>query len=210
MSSMIQIKTYSAPPINVQEILRYAGCRKADASVMALLEECLAEARCTYRVCWRELPVSVEENRCDFGLLAIESKDLAKNLAGCRKVLLFAATIGVEMDRLIGKYSRIAPAKGLILQAIGAERIEALCNAFCKEMGAMRPRFSPGYGDLPLEMQATLFQLLDCERKIGLCLNDSLLMSPSKSVTAFAGVGGEAGGKCTQCENINCEFRRME
>ena len=42
-----------------------------------------------------------------------------------------------------------------------------------------RPRFSPGYGDLPLTVQKDFFRVLDCTRKIGLSLNDSLLMSPS-------------------------------
>ena len=30
--------------------------------------------------------------------------------------------------------------------------------------------------------------MLDCPRKIGLTLNDSLLMSPTKSVTAIVGL----------------------
>ena len=51
-----------------------------------------------------------------------------------------------------------------------------------------RPRFSPGYGDLPINMQKDIFAALDCPRKIGLSLNESLLMSPSKSVTAIIGV----------------------
>ena len=82
------------------------------------------------------------------------------------------------------------------LQAIGAERIEALCNAFSLEMKneyaksgrSLRPRFSAGYGDLPLELQREIFNALGCERRIGLTLNDSLIMSPSKSVTAIIGI----------------------
>ena len=53
-------------------------------------------------------------------------------------------------------------------------------------------RFSPGYGDLPLDVQKNIFPLLDCERKIGLTLNESLIMSPSKSVTAFVGMARQA------------------
>ena len=80
-----------------------------------------------------------------------------------------------------------------MMQAIGAERIEALCDAFCddmeKEMGvSLRPRFSPGYGDLPLSVQKDIISLLEAPKRIGLSLNDSLLMSPTKSVTAFAGI----------------------
>ena len=93
-------------------------------------------------------------------------------------------------------FGKISPAKALIFQAIGAERIEALCEAFardihdrCGKIGAATgPRFSPGYGDLPLDIQKNIFAALDCPRKIGLSLNESLLMSPTKSVTAIIGI----------------------
>jgi len=49
-------------------------------------------------------------------------------------------------------------------------------------------RFSPGYGDLPLDYQRTLLSVLDTSRKIGVSLTDSLLMVPSKSVSAIVGV----------------------
>lgn len=55
----------------------------------------------------------------------------------------------------------------------------------------LKPRFSAGYGDLPLEVQKDIFRVLDCPRKIGLTLNDSLLMSPTKSVTAIVGIEDE-------------------
>lgn len=130
---------------------------------------------------------------CDFDCFSVCSEQLAKNLHGCSKVLLLAATAGVGIDRLIGKYGRIAPSKALMFQAIGAELVEAVCDAFSKDYEAehnciLRPRFSPGYGDLPLESQKDIFVVLECAKRIGLTLNDSLLMSPSKSVTAFAGI----------------------
>jgi len=49
-------------------------------------------------------------------------------------------------------------------------------------------RFSPGYRDLPLTLQREIFTLLEPSRRIGLSLNASLLMSPSKSVTAIVGI----------------------
>ena len=109
---------------------------------------------------------------------------------------MFAATVGLELDRLIARHSRLSPARALALQAYGAERIESLCDAFLRNVQSecasegitLRPRFSPGYGDLPLSFQRTLFETLDCARKIGLTLNESLLMSPTKSVTAIVGL----------------------
>ena len=190
-----QTKFYEAPPIRRREILRYAGCAEADAATASLMEYCLTEAAdaLVYKVCYRELPVTVAGEMCDFGAFSVLSRQLARNLSGCGRVILFAATVGVGIDRLIQKYSRLAPSRALMMQAIGAERIEALCDAFCddmeKEMGvSLRPRFSPGYGDLPLVVQKDIISLLEAPKRIGLSLNDSLLMSPTKSVTAFAGI----------------------
>ncbi|MBR3837952.1 MAG: hypothetical protein IKJ74_07435 [Clostridia bacterium] len=176
----------SAPPICEGEILRYAGSFQNDPQTVALLRECLeeAEGKFTYRVCYRLL----EE---DNALLA--SEPLKAYFSPCKKRVVFAATVGVEIDRLITKYGRISPARALMLQAIGTERVEALCDAFCQslereyQMKAVR-RISPGYGKLPLSLQKEIFDLLDCQRQIGLTLGSSLLMCPTKSVTAFVGL----------------------
>ncbi|MBQ9914542.1 MAG: Vitamin B12 dependent methionine synthase activation subunit [Clostridia bacterium] len=189
------VKTFPAPPICQREILRYAGCREADAETLSLMENCLLEAenKLSYRVCYEVFPVEICGKCCDFGAFSVNSEQLAKLLSDCRQVIVFGATVGIGLDRLIQKYSRISPAKALMLQAIGTERIEALCDAFCEFLQkekklTLRPRFSPGYGDLPLEIQGDIFTQLNCEKQIGLFLNDSLLMSPTKSVTAFLGV----------------------
>ena len=129
----------------------------------------------------------------DLGFATTTSRDLQKNLAGCSSGLVFAATVGLGIDRLIARYARISPTKALLFQAIGAERIESLCEVFCRELSEdqgeylLHPRFSPGYGDLPLAFQKDIFARLDCPKNIGLHLNQSLLLSPTKSVTALVG-----------------------
>ena len=146
--------------------------------------------------CKKRLPFEFSakktENGLDLGFARTNSRDLAKNLDGCEHAVVFCATVGHGIDRLIRKYSVVSPAKAVVLQGLGAERIEALCDLFCAELEAngstTRPRFSPGYGDLSLELQRDIFRLLDCQRQIGVTLGDSLLMSPSKSVTAIIGV----------------------
>ena len=190
----IIIKNYPAPQINKSEILRYAGGSN-DENTIKLLNECIEEVYdlLIYKVCYCELTVNISDNICDFDTFKIQSNNLATNLKGCNKVIIIGATVGIALDRLIAKYSRISPAKALLLQAIGAERIESLCDAFCCDVKktlkiTLRPRFSAGYGDLPLETQKSIFEHLNLPKHIGLTLNDSMLMSPSKSVTAFIGI----------------------
>ena len=174
------------------------GCAVADDAVLELVESVTKEAMplLRYRVCWRDADLLHTEESVSFATLCTKSRDLCRNLQNCTRVLLFAATVGLELDRLIARYSKASPSRAVALQALGAERVESLCDAFLTDMKSfyqkegllMRPRFSPGYGDLPLCMQRDIFRLLDCPGKIGLSLNESLLMSPTKSVTAVVGL----------------------
>ena len=50
------------------------------------------------------------------------------------------------------------------------------------------PRYSPGFGDFPLSAQREILSVLDAARAIGVSLTDTLLMVPSKSVSAVIGV----------------------
>ncbi len=198
MLSAVEVRAYSAPEYNLKEILHYAGVREVSDEMFALVRECLSETegKLIYKVCYREFPVSHGKTAIDLGFAETSSKDLAKALDGCESMILFAATVGHGLDRLIARYSHVSPSKALIFQAIGTERIESLCNTFCREIAEekerdgkiCRPRFSPGYGDLPIELQEDIFRVLDCPRSIGLSLNASMLMSPSKSVTAMIGI----------------------
>ena len=191
---MVFTKTYSAPPVNEKEILRYLGGDKSEQT-LELIYDCLKELsdKLKYKVCYTELDLLVNNNECDFGVFKLSSKNLAQNLKDAKRVVLFAATVGVEIDRLIAKYGKISPTKALVFQAIGSERAEALCDLFCADMEQTYslkaiPRFSAGYGDLPLESQKPIFSVLLPERNLGITLTDSMLMFPTKSVTAFVGL----------------------
>ena len=199
MLNTVFTRTYSAPDFRKKEILRYAGVKGDAPDVDALLQECLDEAdsKLVYHICYREFAVTHYDLYLDLGFIKTKSVGLKKNLESCESIVVFAATVGMEIDRLIARYATVSPTKSLLFQAIGAERIESLCDEFCREIAEekatagfkTRPRFSAGYGDFSLEAQKEIFAVLDCSRKIGLTLNESLLMSPSKSVTAIIGVG---------------------
>lgn len=189
---------FDEPNVNKREIMRYMSSLGGGDEILELIGECLAEVRemLQYKVCYAVLSAEIDGDVISLPCGQVKSKNLVKNLSGCDKAIIFAATIGVGIDRLISKYSRLSPTKALCFQAIGAERVEALCDEFCEKMKSefeksgekLKPRFSPGYGDLPLETQKMIFSLLDCPKRIGVTLGDTLLMSPSKSVTAFVGI----------------------
>lgn len=229
--------------VNKREIYRYLGYGKAvpDESIIALVDEVLQQmlTQVKPRSVWQTYDCMIKGNhvylkkaqidwlqnaqKCEYAEndadVMLSSKHLADNLKSCHKVMLLAATIGIEADKLLHRYEMTNMAKASIAQACGAACIEAYCNKLQKELMqkaaesglVLRPRFSPGYGDLPLDTQQLIFQMLDCAKRLGLTLTDSMLMYPTKSVTAFIGLTTNKEdchvGKCSQCENVGCEFR---
>ena len=198
MSSPVVVREYAAPPIDRGEILRYMGVRGDAPEVETLLETSLEELThaLSYRICAVELPVIAGNDTVLLGDVSLCSRELCDRLRGCVRAVVFAATVGSAPDRLIARYQRLSPTKALLVQAIGTERVEALCDVFERETRErenkqgheVRRRYSPGYGDLPLETQRDIFRLLGNTARIGLALGESLLMSPSKSVTAVLGI----------------------
>ena len=197
MATVYQL-TLPPPLVCRSEILRYAGVRGEAPELSAMLDECLAEAlpRLCYKVCYAEVATDIVDDSVDLGFCALPSRTLARALSGCERTVVFAATVGLELDRLIARGGVCSPAKALLLDAIGAERVEALCDALCEQLSGvyaarglvLRPRVSAGYGDIPLSLQRDIFALLQPSGHIGLALNEGGLMSPSKSVTAFVGL----------------------
>ena len=104
--------------------------------------------------------------------------------------------------------------------AVATCTIENWCDVFLKKLKDsnnfknkfFRPRFSPGYGDVPLEVQSDIFKILDCPKNIGVTLTDALLMTPTKSVSAIVGVSDKSSdchkNGCKDCNKLNCDYRR--
>lgn len=212
----------ATPEIALQQVYRYLGCGKNPPTpeVAALCQELLPVflSALDCRACYREASLAVEGDTVRIeGLPPIHSSALAKNLRGCGKALLFAATIGSKSDRQRMQTQVRSPARAVVLDAMGSAAIEALCNSLCDNWRvvyapmALRPRFSPGYGDLPLALQGDLLGLLDASRQAGISLTEGLMMLPHKSVSAIVGIG--SGGcdalvhDCAACDKTNCAFR---
>ncbi len=194
MTPICQI-TLSEPPIDRREILRYAGAKASDERLEGLLSDCLDEVLPTlsYRAVFATVPITHKNGEWDLGFAKIRSGTCDKFLSDCSRAILVASTVGLGIDRLILRTASLSPLKALLIEAIGSERIEALCDAFeqmqKKQMNvALATRFSPGYGDLPLSLQEGLLSYLNAQKRIGIALGESLLMTPRKSVTAIIGI----------------------
>ena len=123
------------------------------------------------------------------------SRKLARHLAGCHAAYLACGTLGTGFDALLRRVSVKSATDTLVLQAVGTAAIEEWMDGIEEAIRAeLAPgetlvrRYSPGYGDFSLSAQRELLGLLDSSRTVGVSLTDTLLMAPSKSVSAVIGV----------------------
>ncbi len=200
------------------------GCPpdRAGEELRDLVSGCSREVLGTIRPrwAWRALALTLEENgvRLEGGLL-LPGADLKRHLAGCQQAAIFCATLGAEMDALIRKNEQMDMGRALALDCCASAAVEALCDQIEGEIQGKFPgcffpyRFSPGYGDLPLEIQGELLALLDAPRRVGLCANASALLTPRKSVTAILGIAQEeiqpTHRSCLGCPaREGCQYRK--
>ena len=127
--------------------------------------------------------------------LMLRGRTAETMLAPCRRCVLMACTLGVEFDAMLRREQVRDMSRAVMLDACGSAWVESGCDPVEAEVRAALPeglyltdRFSPGYGDLPLEHQHGICALLDAERRIGLHVTDSCLLNPMKSVTAVIGI----------------------
>lgn len=210
--------------VDKKETLRYLGYRgkQPDEQTEKIIGEVAEELEreSLPKSVYREYDCKVVENQVRIGPYMVVSNHLAKNLQGCERAVILAATIGRAADLMIKKYSVINMAKATVVQAAGASAIENYVDEVEDEIRKnaenrgfyLRPRFSPGYGDFPLDCQKDIFQMLECSKRIGITLTEGNLMMPSKSVTAVIGLTTEKYQSCHQkncsrCEKTDCEFR---
>ncbi len=211
--------------IDRKEICRYLGYRNVvpDENINALIESCVDE------VLKFAAPASFYKRfllKIDGSLIKIEnlefySKSLSKNLADCSEVILFAATLGLEVDRILVKYSKINVSRAVVFQSTAAAAIETFCNECQEKIESevkkeglfVRSRFSPGYGDVALSIQKDFLNMIKADRTVGIILTQGDIMIPEKSVTAFMGLSS-VDTKCHRegceiCGKTDCSYRRL-
>lgn len=183
-----------------REVLRYAGCRgEAPEQTRALMHSVISELESEIKpsVLYRVYPLSADkEGVIDLGFARVASLSLAKHFRECTQVCVMIVSVGIGVDRYISRYKNVSPSRAHMASALGTERVEAAADAFSSFISAEAAkmgmcttgRFSPGYGDLPLSLQSDLIACLNAGKLMGIALSDSMLMTPTKTVSALIGL----------------------
>ena len=210
--------------VNRNEVLKYLGYKggatdeKTINDIQRISEDVIktAQPAVTYMV------FDIEDNFCFSGTNFIPGgNDIKKMLEGCKKAVLMAATLGMEIEKKLRAIQITDMYSALIFDCCASSAIENVCDNFQNELEEkvnkqglfLTDRFSPGYGDMPLECQKTLCTVLDTQKKAGIALSRSGLMIPVKSVTAIMGFADtkqkKRGRGCEYCRMFkSCAFRK--
>lgn len=211
--------------INKNEVLRYLGYRgqeidditNSEIDEMTALCEKLAAPKYIYRV----FDVSARDKiYLEKSNLIFEGKDIYTHLKNAEKCAVLACTLGAAVERELLKLSKTALSKSVIFDCVCTQKIEETadeCELEIKEYAKQNGfftnfRYSPGYGDFPIQVQRALICALECEKRIGLSVTDNFLMIPRKSVSAVIGLfnekQNEQKNKCEICSmRDTCKLR---
>lgn len=201
---------------NIAEALRYLGVKEdpdgAAEREMSEIADRLSQAvqpRYVYRV----FPIThaPEGVVLQSSGIVLTGRTAGEMLEQCGQAALLLCTLGAGFETLLRSVQARDMAQAVMLDACGSALVEAGCDEAERELAARFPalhltdRFSPGYGDLPLTLQPLICNVLDGARRLGVQVTESLLMNPSKSVTAVIGLSDRP-----QAARIRgCEFCAM-
>jgi len=210
------------------EVLRYLGRRgqTVPENLDNLVDECIALMRkaASFRHVHLSFPITNDNNGINLATagLLLRGYDIASHLSGCVQAVVLAATLGAGADALILKWKRADLTRSFVLDACATQLIEAYCNDIQQQIYmeadssgfSATCRFSPGYGDFPLDIQPGILEALNAGRRIGLTCTENFILLPRKSVTAVIGLAAydlvsPQGVACNSCDmHDTCNFRK--
>lgn len=186
--------------IDQKEALRYLGYvgNKPEENIQKILNECesnvldMIDPRYIYK-CF-DIISNQDKIVLDNCKLELTGNDIVNHLKGCTKVILMCATLSINMDRFIRVTQITDMTKAVIIDSLASVAIEKICDNIQDDImeefsGYFQTyRYSPGYGDFPIEIQKDFLSVLDAPKRIGLTSTDDCILTPKKSVTAVIGL----------------------
>lgn len=210
--------------VNRNEMLRYLGHRGQiiDSHLDKLIDEAIdVVENLNYKVIFETYEIEKNENSINLvnGNLSLKGQAISSHLKAAEKVVLMAVTLGGKIEDIIRKLSYTDSTAAMIYDAAASAMVESVCQYVEDNVRVLyegeglfiTTRFSPGYGDLDLDVQRSFLRVLEAEKKIGLHVTETNILLPRKSVTAIIGLqdtpSKKTKRKCDTCELFHtCEF----
>lgn len=212
--------------LNVDEALYYLGYKgnAPDENTRQLLDVCEKEVLNTAqpKYLYKTFDLAFNEDNIELvgSSVFLRGGDIREHLSGCEKAVLMCATISSSIDLLIRKAQVTDMARAVIINSLASVAVEQVCDKVEKKIYDEYKeyyktfRYSPGYGDLPIDIQGDILNTLNSQKLIGLCTGSTNMLTPVKSVTAVIGLSKEPVAKkkrgCLSCNlRETCPYRKV-
>lgn len=200
--------------MNKEAILQYLNIyTTVDNKTDLLIDECIEEVKqkSHFKVVHHKFSLSHQPLKLEELNLLFDSKDLDFYFDKCQECIVIACTLGIGIDRQTKYYEHIDMAKAVVFDAVSSRYLEECCDEYEKtlELPIHTFRFAPGYGDLPLEINIPLSQVLKIDKTLGVSINKGGLFIPLKSMLGIIGIGNKIEKSCLSCiRKENCALRK--
>ncbi len=179
--------------------------------------------------------VNLNESQDDLNESQVElyrfiSSDLCEAMGESAYFVFGAVTLGYEIVRKINALMLNSPTKAIIMDACASVIVDAYCdyiqdnlntqfvNSMLGDSYYASQRFSPGYGDLKLETQRIIADIIQAEKNLGVHLTNHFQLQPEKSVFFIIGLSKipfkskvkTCGNNCSECLLKNCPYKEVK
>jgi len=183
--------------IKLEDVLVRMGANKYRTKINSGLEEIISDSiAVVQKIIQPKFAISIADKQIDGKKILLDnfiicSKDIFKLLKNSKKVYGIVATAGIAIDQKVNLLQKEKETTlAYIYDSIGSVAVEQLIDNICNEIkktSITTMRFSPGYGDWPINNQKEFLKWLAAD-KIGVSLSETFQMSPRKTVSALLGV----------------------
>ncbi len=178
----------------IKDALHYLGAKSEDHEALALLEKVFSNYASSFTPrqtvsCFtiKTWDPSITFYDCEVVLSGNSAK---RHFEKATEAIFSAFTLGVSFDRKVHELSLSHPSESVVLNALGSAYAERKADELLSEIRMQKEkegfktnfRFCPGYGDMPLLVNADIVAALNATKKIGLTVTENGLLLPVKSI----------------------------
>ena len=211
--------------IDMPQALRYLGFRdnEPEENMKKIISKCEKELieKAVPSYVYKVFPIdkNCSLRGCDFELTG---NDIKNHLKNCNRAVLMCVTLSTSVDMLIKQKQVTGMTEAIIIDALASAMVEQVCDKVeeiikddlfdIHKENYFTWRYGLGYGDFPLDGQKQFLNVLDAGKRVGVTVNDTFMLIPTKSVTCVIGVSeSDTGSGKRSCSNCNmkdvCAYR---
>jgi uncharacterized protein (DUF1778 family) len=203
--------------VNFGEALRYLGYgnNKPDEQTEKMLSKCAKELKANMegKFIYKVFPIA--DGMVEGTNFELKGNSIKKHLENCEKAVFMCATLSGGVDSLIRKKQIVSMAEAMVTDSLASAVIEQVCDKaeeiILKDFKEYEHTWRFGLG---LELQGQFLDILDAPKRIGVCVNSSMMLTPTKSVTCVIGLGHNlkvsSKKNCDFCNfKDKCQFRKQ-